>query len=99
MAKVVRALMGAALIAGSVIAVGPRGVSARRSPPAFHAVEGASENAVACASSTYCVAVGPTTLLSTDGGVTWNQAARPIVNAVVNDVNCPSTTLCIAVGG
>lgn len=67
--------------------------------PAPTIPEGAGPlRAVACASTTDCVAVGAEILQSTDGGATWTQRFSPNGASGLTSVTCPSPTLCIATG-
>jgi hypothetical protein len=54
--------------------------------------------AVACPTTTRCIAVGATVLTSDDGGATWQQ--RGVTGGVVQlqSIACSSATHCVAVG-
>jgi hypothetical protein len=54
--------------------------------------------AVACPTTTRCIAVGATVLTSDDGGATWQQ--RGVTGGVVElqSIACSSATHCVAVG-
>jgi photosystem II stability/assembly factor-like uncharacterized protein len=56
-------------------------------------------NAVDCASTSLCVAVGQgVSARSTDGGATWTNASLPTSNTTLLGVDCPSASLCVSVG-
>jgi photosystem II stability/assembly factor-like uncharacterized protein/predicted RNA-binding protein with TRAM domain len=54
--------------------------------------------AVACPSTSMCVAEGLDSILTTtSGGATWNQQTEPGLGA--GGVSCPTTSQCVVVGG
>ncbi len=56
-------------------------------------------NAVSCATSSLCIAVGQgASARSTDGGTTWTTFAVPTANTTLLGVQCPSSTACVSVG-
>jgi photosystem II stability/assembly factor-like uncharacterized protein len=56
-------------------------------------------DAIACADSTHCVAVGQgATAATSDGGTTWDLAAVPVANTTMIGVTCLSTQTCLAAG-
>ncbi len=63
-----------------------------------------SLNAVACPTTTTCLAVGGTlnggaqVLVTSDAGATWTAEPLPTVGAVLDGISCPSATTCTAVG-
>ncbi len=75
-----------------------RAAAAPLSIPAFRRVAGVSETAVTCTSTSACVAVGPTTMVSGNGGVSWSPAAGPIVRGNPRAVACATASVCLAVG-
>ena len=59
-------------------------------------------HAIACPSSSTCLAVGEggTILASTDGGRTWYSVSNPVsgTNKWLYGIACPSRSACLAVG-
>jgi photosystem II stability/assembly factor-like uncharacterized protein len=56
-------------------------------------------DAVDCASTSLCVAVGQgASARSTNGGTTWTSTSVPTSNTTLLGVDCPSATLCVSVG-
>jgi len=54
--------------------------------------------AVACSSSSTCLAVGNGALLTTDNGASWvSQKVPPYGDGALDAVACPSSTTCLAI--
>jgi hypothetical protein len=62
-------------------------------------VNGYGVNAVACPSTTVCVAAtGDGASISNDGGMSWTAVAGATFTPGFQSVSCPSTNLCVLVG-
>lgn len=56
-------------------------------------------DAVTCADTSHCVAVGQgASARTSDGGVHWSLGALPIANTTLLGVQCPSQSVCLAGG-
>jgi len=53
---------------------------------------------IACPTTTRCIAVGETILISDDAGLTWNQATKFVVPGALRSISCSSSGTCIAIG-
>ncbi len=61
---------------------------------------------VGCATSLWCVAVGPPDsatglayfMLTTDGGASWSNVAAPTGMTWLTDISCPISTYCVTIG-
>jgi hypothetical protein len=54
--------------------------------------------AVACPTSTNCIAVGDSLLVSHDGGATWTATTAPKGISQLRTISCSTATQCVAIG-
>ncbi len=95
-----RLLVGALLCAPVAVVALPGGSASASAGWGVEAAyaDNAQPDAVACPSTSMCVAVGPYSILTTtSGGATWNQQTEPGLGT--GGVSCPSTSQCVVAGG